>query len=375
MAPAGQALAVDDHRFEGRRSPLVEGIDRLHVVVAVHEHGRCRRARRAASRRTPPGPPPVSSTVTCSRPAWRQQSGAELRRGPHVAGAGRIGGDGGDPQPGKKGAEDALSLHLPRSPPVPDRPWPATYCTGVSDSLARHVSPPPAPGCGGLWPSWWRRCWRPAEVATALGAAALGCAAALSGSSSATPAVNPGQRRPPGHRFAVRGGGALVGMPGRCRPEGLPVRHRRRCRGTRPIPAVPTIADGHRSTPGHRPQDRFAACQPGRARRRPGWTSCRPWSRAAQGPAWPRSTWSASILPAWAAPRPSPAWTAPAWPGTSIPTRRRPTAGGLRRPGGGRPHPRRRLPAAERRRAALREHRRCSPGYGCAARRPGRQPA
>ena len=36
----GQALAVDDHRFEGRRGPLVERIDRLHVVVAVDEHRR-----------------------------------------------------------------------------------------------------------------------------------------------------------------------------------------------------------------------------------------------------------------------------------------------------------------------------------------------
>ena len=40
---AGPALAVDDHRVERRRGPLLERVDRLHVVVAVDQHGRRRR--------------------------------------------------------------------------------------------------------------------------------------------------------------------------------------------------------------------------------------------------------------------------------------------------------------------------------------------
>jgi len=94
--PAGQQQAVLLHRLEGRRCPKIQRVDRLHVVVSVHEHGRLIR-----------GVQPVGvdhrvaggvDHLRILQPNVGVDVGQVIRRRAHVVGVLRLAGNAGNTQ-------------------------------------------------------------------------------------------------------------------------------------------------------------------------------------------------------------------------------------------------------------------------------------
>jgi len=112
--PAPFDLVVRDRGDEGRRVPLVEGIHRLNVVVAIDKDG--------GSVLTGTGPLAVNGGAASPSRIGRaggddgdgletgvaEQAGAELGRGRHIPGVAGLCGNGGYAQPVHQGADDAL---------------------------------------------------------------------------------------------------------------------------------------------------------------------------------------------------------------------------------------------------------------------------